>query len=109
MGWMDGMDGSPGGPRYRAPTVLKIKWHVSNLSLSYSQSLIVVNCIVQRCLIDGETFVLALRNQNSELRTHRCVLPNGGYVKFKMLNNVRLSGEHLSKQDSNHPLPHQLT
>ena len=22
MGWMDGMDGSPGGPRYRAPTVL---------------------------------------------------------------------------------------
>ena len=31
MGWMDGMgwDGSPGGPRYRAPTVLIIDFDLN--------------------------------------------------------------------------------
>ena len=54
-----------------------------------------------------------LKTKNTELKTwnttnsslgpvHRCVLPNGGYVNHK---KVRLSGEHLSEHDSNHPLP----
>ena len=44
---------------------------------------------------------------------YHCVLPKGGYVKHETFNKVRLSGDHLSKHDSNHPLPtphpHQLT
>ena len=33
MGWMDGWDGSPGGPRYRAPTVLIIFQKIEHLKV----------------------------------------------------------------------------